>query len=74
MTYHSPELAFALETNDHSHIRNGYEILRAWEYLPVIRRGLNRSRKMMVAAGIPVDGLTNRSGNVESSFVRSMCD
>ena len=56
MTYKSVELSFAPETNDHSHLLNGYEVLRNWDHLPVIRRGLKRAKKMMISAEIPLEG------------------
>ncbi|KAB5550008.1 hypothetical protein GE09DRAFT_1128657 [Coniochaeta sp. 2T2.1] len=55
LCYNSPALAFVPETRDDHPIRSGYEMLRTWDHLPVIRRGLERTRTMMLNAGIPVN-------------------
>ncbi|KAF2021583.1 hypothetical protein BU24DRAFT_23177 [Aaosphaeria arxii CBS 175.79] len=52
ITFNCPCLAFIEETRQEHHIRNGYEILRPWEHLPMIRRGLERARIMMAQAGL----------------------
>jgi len=54
LSHKAPEVAFAPETKEYYIIRNGYEILHAWDHLPVINRGLIRTRSMMMGAGIPV--------------------
>jgi hypothetical protein len=52
LTYKSPALSFAPETRTDEHIKNGYEMLLMWDHLPVMRRGLERTRNMMAIAGI----------------------
>jgi hypothetical protein len=52
ITFNCPALAFIEETRQERHIRNGYEVLRPWSHLPVIRRGLERVRIMMQQAGL----------------------
>jgi hypothetical protein len=56
LTYNAPALAFAPETRTDEHIRNGYDMLLAWNHLPVMRRGLIRTRSMMATAGIEIGG------------------
>ncbi|KAG9243943.1 hypothetical protein BJ878DRAFT_542755 [Calycina marina] len=58
LTYKSPELAFAPETEEYVHTLNGYEILGNWDHLPIIRRGLKRAKRMMIRAGIPVEAVS----------------
>lgn len=58
LTYKSPELNFAPETKEYAHTLNGYEILRNWDHLPVMRRGLKRAKRMMIRAGIPVEAVS----------------
>ncbi|KAF2265380.1 hypothetical protein CC78DRAFT_200368 [Lojkania enalia] len=52
ITFNNPALAFVEETKQAHHIRNGYEILRPWGHLPLIRRGLERARIMMNQVGL----------------------
>ncbi|KAF2820060.1 hypothetical protein CC86DRAFT_471706 [Ophiobolus disseminans] len=52
IAFQSPHLAFAEETRQEQHIRNGYEALRPWAHLPLIRRGLERARILMQRAGL----------------------
>lgn len=52
ITFKCPALTFIEETRQEYHIRNGYEIMRPWEHLPMIRRGLERVRIMMRQVGL----------------------
>jgi hypothetical protein len=52
VAFKSPSLAFAEETQQEQHIRNGYEALRPWSHLSLIRRGLERARILMQQAGL----------------------
>jgi hypothetical protein len=52
ITFNCPALAFVEETKQKHHIRNAYELLRPWEHLPMIRRGLDRIRILMRQAGL----------------------
>ncbi|KAF2691456.1 hypothetical protein K458DRAFT_381311 [Lentithecium fluviatile CBS 122367] len=52
ITCNCPALAFIDETKQEHHIRGGYELLRAWDHLPLIRRGLERARILMREAGL----------------------
>jgi hypothetical protein len=52
ITFDCPALNFVEETKQEHHIRNAYEILRPWGYLPLIRRGLDQARILMQQAGL----------------------
>ncbi|ORY19674.1 hypothetical protein BCR34DRAFT_595142 [Clohesyomyces aquaticus] len=52
ITFDCPALDFVEETKQEHHIRNAYEILRPWEHLPLMRRGLERIRILMRQAGL----------------------
>ncbi|KAH7381563.1 hypothetical protein BKA66DRAFT_119358 [Pyrenochaeta sp. MPI-SDFR-AT-0127] len=52
VAFRHPALAFAEETQQEQHIRNGYEVLRPWAHLPLIRRALERARILMQQAGL----------------------
>jgi hypothetical protein len=52
ITFKNPSLAFAEETTQEQHIRNGYEALRPWAHLPLVARGLNRARILMQQVGL----------------------
>lgn len=58
ITFNCPALAFVEETKQEHHIRNAFEILRPWEQLPLIRRGLDQARILMQQAGL-ADGTPN---------------
>ena len=47
IAFNHPALAFVEETKQEQHIRNGYEVLRPWAHLPLVRRGLERARILM---------------------------
>jgi hypothetical protein len=47
IAFDHPALAFIEETKQEQHIRNGYDVLRPWAHLPLIRRGLERARILM---------------------------
>ncbi|KAF2184813.1 hypothetical protein K469DRAFT_688419 [Zopfia rhizophila CBS 207.26] len=58
ITFNCPALAFVEETRQEHHIRNAYEILRPWDHLPMIHRGLERIRILMRQAGLAdMDGV-----------------
>ncbi|KAF2109762.1 hypothetical protein BDV96DRAFT_234120 [Lophiotrema nucula] len=60
ITFHCPALSFVEETKQEHHIRNAYEILRPWEHLPLVRRGLERARILMLQAGLSdIDPIQN---------------
>ena len=52
ITFNCPALAFVEETKQEHHIRNAYELLRPWDHVPLIRRGLERARILMQEAGL----------------------
>ncbi|KAJ4373798.1 hypothetical protein N0V83_002537 [Neocucurbitaria cava] len=52
IAFNHPALAFAEETRQEQPIRNGYEVLRPWAHLPLIRRALERGRILMQQAGL----------------------
>ncbi|KAF1841370.1 uncharacterized protein K460DRAFT_408837 [Cucurbitaria berberidis CBS 394.84] len=52
IVFNHPALAFAEETRQEQHIRNGYEVLRPWAHLPFVRRALERARILMQQAGL----------------------
>ncbi|KAH8602077.1 hypothetical protein B0O99DRAFT_129120 [Bisporella sp. PMI_857] len=68
LTYKAGELSFAPETREHYHIQNAYEILKSWDHLPVISRGLQRAKNMMLNAGIPIDSSISHSDESDISF------
>jgi len=55
ITYRLPGLGFIPETRDDAYIKKAYAALRNWEHLPVLRRGLDRSRKQMKRVNIQLD-------------------
>ena len=88
IAFDRPALAFIEETKQEQHIRNGYDVLRPWAYLPLIRRGLERARILMQQNNLAhifhayadllpqhVSGITSpvaRSHNWRSSHISSM--
>lgn len=52
ITFKCPALSFVEETKQEYHIRNAYEVLRPWDHLPLIRRGLDQARVLMQQAGL----------------------
>ncbi|KAF2000728.1 hypothetical protein P154DRAFT_619961 [Amniculicola lignicola CBS 123094] len=52
ITFNCPALAFVEETTQEHHILNAYEILRPWDHLPLIRRGLERASMSMQQLGV----------------------
>lgn len=67
ITFNCPALAFIEETKQEHHIRNAYEILRPWDHLPLIRRGLDMARILMQQAGL-TDG-TPKYSVTPSNFI-----
>lgn len=54
LTYKVPCLAFIPETQTAEYIYNGYEMMVAWNHLPVIKRGMERARELMIGAELAV--------------------
>jgi hypothetical protein len=52
LVHNSPVLAFAPETLDTRAIIKGYNALKLWSHMPMVARGLARTRTMMIQAGI----------------------
>lgn len=52
VTFNCPALSFVEETKQEYHIHNAYEVLRPWNHLPLIRRGLDQARVLMQQAGL----------------------
>jgi hypothetical protein len=55
LTYNVPTLSFIPETKTDVHVRHGYVMLSTWSHLPFIKRGLLRTREMMISSGISVE-------------------
>ncbi|KAF1838520.1 hypothetical protein BDW02DRAFT_389372 [Decorospora gaudefroyi] len=47
VAFNHPALAYIEETRQERHIRTGYDILRPWAHLPLVRRAMERARILM---------------------------
>lgn len=55
ITFRAPGLAMFQETSDDVYVRKAYLAIKGWEELPLIHRGLERTRAQMRRAGIRID-------------------
>lgn len=55
LTYRAPAVAYVPETMEDAHILAGYEMIRGWDHLPLVKRGLERARSLMVRVGLVSD-------------------
>jgi len=65
IVFNCPALSFIEETKQEHNIRSAYEILRPWEHLPLVRRGLDRARILMQQFGL-AEGVTPYSATPRS--------
>ena len=57
ITHKNPALSFIPETQDEALIRSAYEMLRLWDHIPFVRRGINRMLGMMERIGLSAEPL-----------------
>lgn len=57
ITYENPHMAFIPQTRDHRLIRKTVHVLKSWDEMKIIQRGLKRTMKHMKKVGIPIDNV-----------------
>lgn len=55
MTFKAPALSFIPESQDEGLIRSAFEMLRSWNHIPFIDRGIKRMSRIMERSGISTD-------------------